>query len=825
VDTRKWKQNLRTRIAVWCAAAGFAAVLMPSEPPGARAAENPRGEKGETAQLGKWRKFEDRYGGISVAVRRTSYGVPHVLAHDYVDAGYGLGYAFAEDNACEMAGHWLTLNAELSRTFGPDADTSKSGTSNFNSDAFWQRILDDDVIGRLLRLPPPRGPLPEVRQMIRGYVAGYNRYLREVNWKLPDPRCQDATWIRSITERDLYLHALYWSFLGAVRHQIASMVAAAPPATAVRGAAVDVAGGLEDHPSRPSSNMIALGKHATDNGLGMFFANPHWVWAGPLRFYEAHIKIPGKLNVSGMTFMALPVVVVGHNENVAWSHTVSTPGRATIYRLQLSPDSPTAYVFGGQEHEMVPTHVKVKVKRDGGAIEEVAHTFWDTHFGAMIQSASLPWTQTEAYALRFKDANVRWLNQDFLYAKARSVREVHAAAAGTLGWGWLNTTSADSSGEAYYGEVHSVPNISNEKMAACAVNGQILDGVRPECQWDSDPDAIELGLFGPSKLPFLFRDDYTTNSNDSHWTANLRQLLEGYPSILGRERTVRSLRTRIGLHKIEGRLSGTDGLPGNRFSLDQLMEITFNNEVFSGILWRDDLVDLCRSMPATADVAEACSVLANWDLTENLDSPGAVLWRRFMERSGTSSARFRVPFDPADPVYTPRGLDTANPAVGEALVDAVRDLRSSGVPFDATYRRYQSTTKEEERIPIHGGEGAFGQYNHLISSTDGWRPGEGWLNVDEGSSFIMFLQFTGRGPVGRSVLTYSQSTNSESPHFADQTRLFSQKGWKEMLFTEEQIRSDRNMVETKLCATPIQDRDESRAVPCGRRDATDSSGK
>ena len=43
---------------------------------------------------------------------------------------------------------------------------------------------------------------------------------------------------------------------------------------------------------------------------------------------------------------------------------------------------------------------------------------------------------------------------------------------------------------------------------------------------------------------------------------------------------------------------------------------------------------------------------------------------------------------------------------------------------------------------------------------------------------------------GEAVLSYSQSENPESPHYADQTRLFSQKQWLPMRFTEQQIRSD-----------------------------------
>ena len=40
---------------------------------------------------------------------------------------------------------------------------------------------------------------------MRGYVAGYNRYLRETGVdNIPDPRCRGAAWVRPITEMDAY---------------------------------------------------------------------------------------------------------------------------------------------------------------------------------------------------------------------------------------------------------------------------------------------------------------------------------------------------------------------------------------------------------------------------------------------------------------------------------------------------------------------------------------------------------------------------------------------------------------------------------------------
>ena len=99
--------------------------------------------------------------------------------------------------------------------------------------------------------------------------------------------------------------------------------------------------------------------------------------------------------------------------------------------------------------------------------------------------------------------------------------------------------------------------MTNEKAADCntvlgtqtfdLLGVAILDGSRSACEWGSDPDAAAPGILGLGRLPHLFRDDYVTNSNDSYWLSNPEQPLEGFPRIVGDERSARALRTRSGL--------------------------------------------------------------------------------------------------------------------------------------------------------------------------------------------------------------------------------------------------------------------------------------
>ena len=109
--------------------------------------------------------------------------------------GYGYGYVAAKDNICVLADTYVTVNAERSRWFGPDATYTQGGNgatqTNLNSDFFYQRIKDKGAIEDLLALEPPRGPRPEIKEGVRGYVAGYNRYLRDTGVdNITDPRCR-----------------------------------------------------------------------------------------------------------------------------------------------------------------------------------------------------------------------------------------------------------------------------------------------------------------------------------------------------------------------------------------------------------------------------------------------------------------------------------------------------------------------------------------------------------------------------------------------------------------------------------------------------------
>jgi acyl-homoserine-lactone acylase len=765
-------------------------------------------------------------------ITRTKYGVPHIKAKSIADLGFGVGYAFAQDNICTMADTYVTVRAQRSRYFGPGESWVFSGNgaryNNLESDFYFQKIKDQGLVEELMRKPAPEGPLPFVRKGVRGYVAGYNAYLRRTGVdNLPDPRCRGEDWVRPIKEIDAYRRFFQLGILASAGAAI-SGIAGAEPVLPVGQAAAErhqdraledlEAGRLDDFfPLDSGSNAYGLGSEATANGKGMVLGNPHFPWDGAERLYQMHLTIPGKVNVSGAGLYGVPLVLIGHTRGLAWSHTVASAWRFTPYELTINPLDSHQYLLDGEFVDMEPTTVRVQALNAEGGLEPRTRTLYETEFGPMFDSLLgldlFPWTPVKGFALKDVNfQNFRYLNHFAKNNMAQTVGQYDRIQDRFQGIPWVNSIAADRNGRAYYSMDGAIPNVPDSKATGCSgalglvlfpLTGiPVLDGTRTACQWNTDRDAVAPGIFGPSRIPELIRRDYVTNGNDSHWVSNPEAPLTGFERIIGDEETVRSLRTRLGLKMVHERLAGTDGLKGRRFTLRQLARVALNNRQYAGELWRDELVDYCQGQPALV-AAGACSALAGWDGRNELGSRGAILFQRFVENllggfqslpTGTSSgnylgfeAAFTTPFSAGDPVNTPSGLNTLLPQVGQALQTAVSDLQAAGIPLDAPLRAWQYEERAGRRIPIHGGPGQFGLFN-AIGAT--WDPAEGYSDVPHGTSFIAAMQFRKRGCPARALtfVSYSQSENPRSRYANDYTKAFSRERWNRVPFCAKEVR-------------------------------------
>ncbi len=129
------------------------------------------------------------------------------------------------------------------------------------------------------------------------------------------------------------------------------------------------------------SNAVALGSELTNDGGGALLGNPHFPWLGINRFHAVHLTIPGRYDVMGSAIYGAPIVTIGFNRNIAWSHTVSTARRFVVRELTLAAGDPTAYVYDGETVPMTTDTVTVQVLQPDGTLAPVSHTFYSTSGG------------------------------------------------------------------------------------------------------------------------------------------------------------------------------------------------------------------------------------------------------------------------------------------------------------------------------------------------------------------------------------------------------------------------------------------------------------
>ena len=735
---------------------------------------------------------KDRY---NVTIRWTAHGVPHVRAEDWGSLGYGFAYSVATDAVCTLAREFVNVAGEQSKFFGPEEGRREA-------DIFQKSVITDTALANAAARVPK-----EMAALQDGYIAGYNRYLTDHQGEQLPASCRNQPWVRPIDAKDMARMAIGVGIRYGVGRSPAAIANASPPSKDDKVSRL-APPSLADEVIMFGSNAVALGKAATVNGKGLMLGNPHYPWSGSSRFHIAHLTLPGELDVMGVGLISTPFISIGFNNDIAWSHTVSTALRFTLYELTLDANDPLSYRYGDESRKLTPRTVSIEVKQPDGSIVTEERTTYDSHFGPVLEDAGLPWTREHAYAIRDSNlANNRAFEQYFKFSRAKSVEDILSAMQTSQGVAWVNTIAADRNGKALYADLSVVPNVDEAMIKACgntAVQkwGQwpavVLRGA-PECEWRNDQRAQQAGIVPPELLPHLIRDDYVTNSNDSYWLSNPTQPLQGYSPIIGAEHTERSLRTRAGITMVNEVLQATEA---NKFDAQRLQDLLFSHRNFSAELALDDVLAICKREPkqvavenTSVDVTQACAVLAAWDRKQAVTSRGAQVWTEAWPLIGATANLWLVPFDAKDPVHTPRQLNVKDAKVRKAVMLAVasatRKLTDAQIPLDAPWGDVQYAERNGEKIGIPGGAHATGMFSVMSAKL---APGKGYTPIITGNSWMQVVTWDDAGEVdARGILSYSQSEETDSPYLADQTKLYSQGQWLKLPFKEAQIMADQEL--------------------------------
>jgi acyl-homoserine-lactone acylase len=396
--------------------------------------------------------------------------------------------------------------------------------------------------------------------------------------------------------------------------------------------------------------------------------------------------------------------------------------------------------------------------------------------------------------------------------------------------------------------------LKNDPVTAALHANQVvlLDGSTSRDDWVKN----KCGSLVPySQWPKLRRDDYVQNSNDSYWATNPKDLMTGYSPLYGAAPSQLSTRTRMGLtmltHPKDSGLSNVKPAgPDGKFSAKDIINMLYSNRAYLAERLLPDLLKRCSGIGDKAvdvsdnssrPVAKGCKALKSWNGVFNTDSTGAGTFRVFVGhyQDDALPGDYQNQFDPDHPITTPGDPkpapnDLSKDPMLQALAEGLNDLDKVNIAYDAKLGDIQVQRTSggappggmaqftSARIPWPGGqnlEGAFDVVQPITSSIAqdtrypikiepdtipdtgdlSTKSKQGWL-VNVGTSFHFGLEFKDSGPVAYGLLSYSESTNPNSPYYNDQDHRFSQKNYRTFEFTKSQIEADPNLKTVKISA-------------------------
>jgi acyl-homoserine-lactone acylase len=672
-----------------------------------------------------------------VEIRRSAYGVPHIRAENLRAVAFALAWVQLEDHGPRVIEGMHAARGRMALVRG-------------------EALIDADARARLRHARAAQlFPLlePDTRDVYEGFAAGMNHFIRVhrsglPGWMEPDFTAQD------ILTRDL--HAPSEADMNRFRLRLlgAAPLRAADPDTADVG-----------------SNAWALAPSRTTSGHAILLRNPHLAWTAG--YYEAHIRVPGKLDFYGDFRIGGPFTVIGgFNRDLGFSTTNNATRSHEFYALRLDPADADRVLLDGVSLPLQREQAVVDYRAPDGRTASAAREFLTLDGHPVVhRSDSLAYVYRHGASGEFR-AGEQWLRM----MKAQNLAEWQDAmriGARTTS----NFTYADRAGNIFYVWVATAPLLPHAPggdTVAIRVSraAEMWTRVAP---FDSLPQ-----LLNPP-------GGYVRNENDSPHYTNMNVVMPHAFSFEVQQPQLR-LRSQHGLQLLHN---------DRQFSLEDVVAAKHSMRMLIADRMKSELIGAVRAAAAggahtaalataasSAEVAAALDLLAAWDNTVAAESRGAVLFETWVNRYRTllrGADMFAVEWTPAEPLSTPRGIADPVRAV-DAFVWAVADTRARFGAWDVAWGDVHRVRRGGVDAPVGGCSGTLGCFRVLTFAT----AADGRRVVNRGDGWVLAVEF-GDEPRAYSVLAYGQSPDPLSPWHADQAALFAANRMKRVLWTEADI--------------------------------------
>src|SRR6266851_4802818 len=358
-----------------------------------------------------------------------------------------------------------------------------------------------------------------------------------------------------------------------------------------------------------ASNNWAVAASKSASGGALLAGDPHLHLTLPAIWYQLTMDSPG-YHVSGVSIPGTPVVLIGHNQHIAWSLTDAQNQQTFLYLEQEESAHHGQYYWNGGWHRYttvsydIPVlgaateHLTVKLSVHGPVITERGQTtsvWWAGNVPSQDLDVLLGIDQASDYE-SFRNALRGWYSptHNFVYADDK---------------GNIGLISAG-----YYPQVK---------------------GGRP---WLPMPGTGEDDIIGT--IPY---DDIPQVYNPPDgiiWSANQRQVTAGYPYYIGSASNFFDPGYRANeIHRVLSQ--------DRKLTAADMMALQTDTRDYLASEMVPVLVSALSGAQLSASEQKARDLLSTWDDRMEINSPAATIWWNFWQ--SYLAATF-------DPYWKPRGI-------------------------------------------------------------------------------------------------------------------------------------------------------------------------
>lgn len=334
----------------------------------------------------------------NVEIIRDPYGVPHIRASNEHDLMAAIGYVHAQDRLWQM---------DMLRRAGEGRLSEVFGTPTVEMDKLFRTIGLRSIAEKMeTRLHP------KSRQILEDYTSGVNAFIethrdnypvefdmldyepepwkvshslllvRLIAWEL------NLSWWTDLTYGEIatrvppeMLQEIIPSYPDSIRPTVPRLQlrAALESARGFRYAnrlyrELFGLGSLE-----AGSNAWAVDSTRSMSGKPMLANDPHLSMPSPARWYLLHGSAPG-WNASGVSVPGVPVIVIGHNEHLAWGLTNAMLDDADYYLELVDTTKRSSYIFDGTSRPFIEREETIRIGKNDSLVIVVR----ESHHGPII---------------------------------------------------------------------------------------------------------------------------------------------------------------------------------------------------------------------------------------------------------------------------------------------------------------------------------------------------------------------------------------------------------------------------------------------------------